>query len=815
MPARASSTRLSATGFAGNGRRLRLTRGGIFTGLMLCALAGPALAQLTDEDIAALREQGKREGWTFEVGHNEATRYSLEQLCGTVVPADWVEPTGGGFMLRGGLPEEWDWRDLNGCTPVRSQGGCGSCWAFSAIGAVESAILINEGWNTNLSEQWLVSCTTAGSCSGGWPSAALGFLICGDGWYDPCGDCGPVRESDFPYVAWNAPCNCPYPHPYTIDNWGHIGGGFNNIEGIKQAIYDYGPVSVTVAVNYAFQAYNGGVFNGCWDGTVNHAVVLVGWDDDQGPEGIWFLRNSWGGSWGEGGYMRIPYGCSKVGGSACYVEYRFDCNHNGIPDYVEIADGTAEDCNGNEVPDECDIASGASTDCNENDIPDDCEMDRVERLYVDQTATGANTGTSWEDALTDLEAAYCYTQIDIGVTEIWVARGTYTPIDGDGGGRAASVRLANGVAFRGGFAGTETSLDQRDLSNPANRTILSGDLLGDDEPDFVNRWDNSYHVVRSAGTDNTAILDGFTITGGYADASTGNNTGGGMYNAGGSPTVINCTFVGNYAAFAGGAMSNEWGWNGAGSSPVIVNCVFSGNRSDVLAGAIYNIGEFTADTHPTLINCSLVGNTAQIIGGLCSYGTYSVPTLVNCLLWGNTDMNGSVESSQISCNEVSVDYSCIQGLTGELGGTGNIGSAPSFVDADGPDDLPGTLDDDLRLNPSSAGIDAGDNASVPTATVTDLDGNPRIVDDPGMPDSGNAPGGEPTVDMGAYEFQGSTCFGDLNGDNQINLADLGALLGHYGMTDGATYADGDLDGNGAVDLADLGELLSRYGTSCQ
>jgi hypothetical protein len=93
----------------------------------------------------------------------------------------------------------------------------------------------------------------------------------------------------------------------------------------------------------------------------------------------------------------------------------------------------------------------------------------------------------------------------------------------------------------------------------------------------------------------------------------------------------------------------------------------------------------------------------------------------------------------------------------------------------------------------------------------DLDYNPRFVDDPGMPDDGN--GDPPIVDMGAYEFQGETCFGDLDGDNDIDLLDLARLLANYGST-GTVYTDGDLDRDEDVDLTDLAALLAVYGTLC-
>jgi hypothetical protein len=161
---------------------------------------------------------------------------------------------------------------------------------------------------------------------------------------------------------------------------------------LKQAIYDHGPLNVTVYVNTAFQAYHEGVFNACESQIINHAVVLVGWDDNQGPEGVWILRNSWGTNWGEGGYMRIAYGCCRVGYAATYVNYFApDCNSNGIRDEQDLADGTSldcnlsgapdecepggsTDCNGNGVSDLCDIFTGSSGDCNGNGIPDDCEI---------------------------------------------------------------------------------------------------------------------------------------------------------------------------------------------------------------------------------------------------------------------------------------------------------------------------------------------------------------------------------------------------------------------------------------------------------
>jgi C1A family cysteine protease len=289
----------------------------VIVGLALTlAGGGEVYGQLTAADIKDLQQQGEKEGWTFTVSQNPATQYPLEQLCGLVRPPDWQEmaPTVTPAITKA-LPATYDWRSLNGCTPIKNQGGCGSCWAFATVGVLECAIRIKDGLTVDLSEQYLVSCNQSGwDCDGGW------FAHDYHEWKaDQCGGAGAVLESAFPYQASDIlPCSCPYQHPYKIKSWMYIDGG---VEGIKQAIMDYGPVSVGVVATSAFQAYGGGIFNGCSSGELNHAVVLVGWNDNQGPNGVWIMRNSWGSWWGESGYMRIPYGCNAIETNPCCVLY--------------------------------------------------------------------------------------------------------------------------------------------------------------------------------------------------------------------------------------------------------------------------------------------------------------------------------------------------------------------------------------------------------------------------------------------------------------------------------------------------------------
>ncbi len=217
--------------------------------------------------------------------------------------------------------EAFNWCDLDGCTPVKDQGNCGSCWAFSSVATLESAIAIKDGVVTDLSEQWLLSCNSDGwDCVGGFWAHRYHLYKA-----DPCGWTGAVYEADCEYVQVQQACDCPYEHPYKIQSWGHIAGrtGIPSVAEIKEAMLEYGPIDAAVLVDDNFSDYQGGVFSLCDNQWLpNHTVTLVGWDDTQGAQGIWILRNCWGTGWGERGFMRIEYGCSNVGYGACWANYR-------------------------------------------------------------------------------------------------------------------------------------------------------------------------------------------------------------------------------------------------------------------------------------------------------------------------------------------------------------------------------------------------------------------------------------------------------------------------------------------------------------
>jgi predicted outer membrane repeat protein len=168
------------------------------------------------------------------------------------------------------------------------------------------------------------------------------------------------------------------------------------------------------------------------------------------------------------------------------------------------------------------------------------------------------------------------------------------------------------------------------------------------------------------------------------------------------------------------------------SDPNLINCIFTRNTANKEGGALFNC---VHGSKPILINCTFIANFAKYHGGGICNKEPSDPTLTNCILWGNSDRDGVDESAQVHGVRAIVNYCCIQGWTGDFGGTGNIGLEPLLVDMD---------NDNYHLLPESPCIDAGDNLAVPASVDVDLDDKARFIDGDGN--------GTVIVDMGAYEY---------------------------------------------------------------
>jgi hypothetical protein len=198
-------------------------------------------------------------------------------------------------------------------------------------------------------------------------------------------------------------------------------------------------------------------------------------------------------------------------------------------------------------------------------------------LYVDADASGANDGSTWEDAFTALQPAL---EAAISGDQIWVAAGTYTPTleFSPGDPRSATLQMKNGVAIYGGFDPSVGDVDLEDRDWVNNLTVLSGDIgvTGDAS-------DNSYHVLYhpvDLALDSSAILDGFTITAGNANgAENPHNLGGGMFNAGSNPDLTNIIISTNSASSGGGMYNTQ-------SNPLLTNVTIFKNSATFDGGGI-------------------------------------------------------------------------------------------------------------------------------------------------------------------------------------------------------------------------------------
>lgn len=398
-------------------------------------------------------------------------------------------------------------------------------------------------------------------------------------------------------------------------------------------------------------------------------------------------------------------------------------------------------------------------------------------------ATGTGSGTSWANASKDLQAMI---NASSPGDEVWVAAGTYKP---SANSLIASFNLKEGVIILGGFPNINTPL-LKDRDYTTNITILSGDLNGDDGPDFTNISDNSYHVVQSPGNlTNAARLDGFVIRGGNANIPTDKENpdpdvdGGGLYNIGGSPTIANCSFQGNKASY-GGAIGNRYGGtpvvlncsfqgNQAGyggaigmrdnSNCIVINSNFQGNNASIWGGAIYLNGNIYSATNCSFIgneassggaiyhntnsnpicaqitNCSFLNNKVSNVGldnGSAIYNYSANPSLINCIFFGN---GGNTTIKNFQNSTVTARYTLF-----EVGEQDFIADATNFTTAT----TPFTSTSSVALAPCSPAINAGSPASQTAVSgpysetavpATDLAGQPRIANG--------------RIDLGAVEYQ--------------------------------------------------------------
>jgi predicted alpha/beta-fold hydrolase len=420
-------------------------------------------------------------------------------------------------------------------------------------------------------------------------------------------------------------------------------------------------------------------------------------------------------------------------------------------------------------------------------------------VYVSVDGKGIKDGSSWDNAFPGLAYPLYIAQLPSGgagsskIKEIWVSKGTYTPehapvVSADS--RDAAFTMRAGVKLYGGFPANAT--DGTDMASRdwrANPTVLSGDLNNNDIPgDPSTNNDNAYHVVIAAGSmiksTDTACLDGFVITGGYAGGSGSGGAitvnsqsvdrtyGGGIYSAGTAMRFANDSIVGNYSSYGGGICAatdmstyaniavcgNTSGTCGGGvyvniGNPAFTNALISGN---IASGASFGGGGvYVAAGNPVFTNALISGNSAVTFGGGVFIGD-GAPVFTNATVAGNyagingggmyryggtvnlrNSIVGSNNTSGNNKNTYGSSYSATNSLVHGGGIAGVVNRVPLFVAPDTAKNGAPVTGGDYRLQLLSPAIDAGSNSL--NTTSKDLAGNPRTV-------AGK-------IDMGAYEFQ--------------------------------------------------------------
>jgi predicted outer membrane repeat protein len=446
-------------------------------------------------------------------------------------------------------------------------------------------------------------------------------------------------------------------------------------------------------------------------------------------------------------------------------------------------------------------------------------------IYVDDTATGSNDGSSWADAYNYLQDALGDAEVG---NEIWVAAGTYYPDDGTGhtnNNRSESFELVEDVPVYGGFPNGGGTWAQRDPGT--NVTTLSGDIGTID-----TYTDNTYNIVKGDGDEDT-ILDGFTITKAYGPSRDGagmknvecsptvsncifidnqnpgnDGDGAGMHNYKSSPTVTDCVFEDNSAGEDGGGVCNKFNSNGVftrcvfidntstehgggifntpsedygkiGSCPTFVNCAIYGNTSGKDGGGAQNKGD---GTDPTYLNCTFAMNHAiDDGGGMNSKGSGCEPIVKNCIFWDNLANDKVNEIRDTQGASTTVTYSDVEG---GYDGAGNVNINPWFI----------TNDYHLQ-QPGAPGV--VDGGTVASYGAYDIDLEDRVQRE--------------KVDMGCDEISwpctGLQQLGDADGDGYVEFDTSGAYADDYikwwASYETAIYnACADFNRDGDVDLDD-------------
>ncbi|CAD6216875.1 unnamed protein product [Miscanthus lutarioriparius] len=272
----------------------------------------PSRFETFKKDARYVNEFNKREDVPYKLGLNQFSDLTDEELDSGMFTGALPEDAGNVSLssgmtdddellasTAGKVPAKWDWRHHGAVTPVKNQGHCGSCWAFSMVASVEGINAIKRGKLRTLSEQEVLDCSGDGSCKGGHTYESFDHAIKHGLALDQHGN-PPYYPA---YVAQKKKCRFNPKKPVVKINGKRMMRDTTEAQ-LRWRVYKQ-PVSVVVEANRAFKRYSEGVFTGPCGTRLNHAVLVVGYGTTANGVNYWIVKNSWGKGWGENGYIRM------------------------------------------------------------------------------------------------------------------------------------------------------------------------------------------------------------------------------------------------------------------------------------------------------------------------------------------------------------------------------------------------------------------------------------------------------------------------------------------------------------------------------
>jgi C1A family cysteine protease len=311
---------------------------GVVLGLSLAACVTARPAPKTHSRLAELERLKKERGWTFDLKYTEVLERPLPKRIphrtmtsrqageqpkkSKARPASVTKSRLGPWRTQcDSSASQWDWRTEGHIGDIRDQGLCLSCWAFAAATAFEASYSVQHGKYIPISEQNVLNCASAlSTCAGGLVFDA--FMVLGK---------GAVGAEEAPYLGQQQRDSCTPPTgKLRALDWGYVNDEevIPGTSAIKNALCAYGPIVSAVRATMSMQAYAGGIFNDDDKGATNHAVTIIGWDDEKGA---WLVRNSWGTQWGLSGYMWIKYQSNSIGTEAAWIRAEYTPDEATLP----------------------------------------------------------------------------------------------------------------------------------------------------------------------------------------------------------------------------------------------------------------------------------------------------------------------------------------------------------------------------------------------------------------------------------------------------------------------------------------------------